>query len=91
MSTTELTSKVRKLKKLKAKAEALQAEIADIEDIIKAEMTARDTEEMQVDIFKVRWIMVRSNRIDTTVIKKELPDIASRYTKQTETRRFTVA
>ena len=45
-------------------------------------MTARDTEEMIVDIFKVRYTTVTSSRIDTTAIKKELPEIAERYTKR---------
>lgn len=53
--TNELTSKVRELKELKAMADELAAEITSIEDIIKGEMTARNIEEMQVDIFKIRW------------------------------------
>lgn len=91
MSTHELTSKVRELKELKAMAEELAAEITSIEDDIKAEMTVRETEELLVDIFKIRWITVKSNRLDTTAIKEELPEVAARYTKQTESRRFTVA
>lgn len=82
MSTNELTSKVRELKELKTMAEELAAEIEAIESELKAEMTARDTEEMIVDIFKVRYTTVTSSRIDTTAIKKELPEIAERYTKK---------
>ena len=62
MSTIELTTKIRELKELKAMAEEIAAEITSIEDVIKAEMTARDTDEMTVDIFKVRWTKVSSNR-----------------------------
>lgn len=91
MSTNELTSKVRELKELKTMAEELAAEIEAIESELKAEMTARDTEEMIVDIFKVRYTTVTSSRIDTTAIKKELPEIAERYTKKTTSRRFSVA
>lgn len=46
MSTNEMTSKSRELKELKAMAEDLAAEITAIEDTIKAEMTARNTDEM---------------------------------------------
>lgn len=44
MSTNEMTSKIRELKELKAMAEDLAAEITAIEDTIKAEMTARNTD-----------------------------------------------
>lgn len=91
MSTNELTSKVRELKELKAMAEELAAEIITIEDSIKAEMTARDTEEMTVDVFKVRWTKVASKRFDTTAFKKTHAELYAQYTKQTETRRFSIA
>jgi predicted phage-related endonuclease len=91
MSTNELTSKVRELKELKIMADELAAEITAIEDAIKAEMTARNTEEMTVDIFKIRWTTVNSNRFDTTAFKKTHADLYDQYTKQTTTRRFTVA
>lgn len=91
MSTNELSSKVRELKELKAMAEEIAAEITSIEDVIKAEMTARDTDEMTVDVYKVRWTKVSSNRFDTSAFKKAMPDLAAQFTKQTEIRRFTVA
>ena len=91
MSTVELTSKVQELKELKAMADSLQAEIATIEDAIKAEMTARDTEELQAGIFKVRWTTVISNRFDTTAFKLTHKDLYTQYTKQSTTRRFSVA
>lgn len=91
MSTNELTSKVRELKELKAMAEELAAEISAIEDSIKAEMTARDTEEMTVDVFKVRWTKVASKRFDTATFKKTHAELYAQYTKQTETRRFSIA
>ena len=91
MSTNELTAKVRELKELKAMAEELATEIIAIEDAIKAEMTARNTDEMQIDVYKIRWTKVTSNRFDTTAFKKAMPDLAEKYTKTTESRRFTVA
>ena len=91
MSTVELTSKVRELKELKAMAEELQAEITLLEDSIKAEMAARDTDEMQVDVYKIRWKTVISNRFDTTAFKQTHAELYRQYTKQSESRRFTVA
>lgn len=90
MSTKEISSKVKELKELKVMREDLEAEITALEDLIKAEMAARDTEELITDLFKIRWTTVSSSRIDTVGLKKELPEIAARFTKQVVTRRFSI-
>ena len=90
MSTNELTTKIRELKELKAMAEEIAAEITSIEDAIKAEMTARDTDEMMIDVFKVRWTKVTSNRFDTTAFKKTHGEPYNQYVKTTESRRFSI-
>ena len=66
-----LMEKVRELKELKMMAEELEAEIATIEDAIKAEMTAQATEVLLVGEYKVRWVTVKSSRFDTTTFKAE--------------------
>ena len=91
MSVNELTSKVKELKALKLMAEELAAEITAIEDTIKAEMTARETEEIITGEYKVRWTKVTSNRFDSTAFKKTHADLYSQYTKTTESRRFSIA
>lgn len=91
MSTNELTNKIRELKELKAMAEEIAAEITTIEDAIKAEMTARETEEMMIDVYKIRWTRVKSNRFDSTAFRKAMPELAEKFTKTTETRRFSIA
>ena len=45
---------------------------------------------MTVDVFKVRWKKVTSSRIDTTALKKALPELAQQFTKKTESRRFSI-
>ena len=91
MSTNELTSKVRELKELKAMAEELAAEITAIEDAIKAEMLTRGTDEMTVDVFKIRCTTVKSKRFDTTAFKQAHAELYNQYTRQTVTKRFCVA
>lgn len=91
MSKTEMASKVRELKELKAMADELAAEITAIEDTIKTDMCAQGIEEITVDIYKVRYKTVKSSRFDTMAFKKAMPDLAAQFTKETEIRRFTVA
>lgn len=91
MSKNEMTSKVRELKELKALQDELNTEIAAIEDEIKAEMTALNVEEMTVDVYKVRYKTVTSSRFDSTAFKATHADLYKQYTKQTTSRRFSVA
>jgi predicted phage-related endonuclease len=91
MTKEEIIKKARDLKDLKIMLEELTAEIGTIEDELKAEMTATGKEEMTVDVFKIRYTTVTSSRLDTTAIKKELPDVAARYTKTNTYKRFSIA
>lgn len=91
MSTKDLTGKVKELKELKMMVEELEAEISTIEDEIKAEMTARDTSEIMLDMFKISWKEVVSNRFDSKAFKATHAELYSQYTKQTTTKRFSVA
>lgn len=91
MSVKELTKAVRRLRELETEAEQLAGEIDALKDRIKAEMTARDVDEMQIDVFRVRWATVHSTRFDSAAFREAMPELYSRFTRQTETRRFTVA
>ena len=91
MSTNEITTKVRDLKELQALIEEAQAEAEAIKDEIKAYMTETGKEEMTVDVFKVRYTTVTSSRFDSAAFKKTHGDLYAQYTRQTETRRFSVA
>lgn len=91
MSIIEMDSKIKELRELRRMADELQAEIDSLQDTIKAEMTARDVDTLAGTDWHVTWKNVTSNRLDSTALKKELPDIAARFMKQTTCRRFCVA
>ena len=89
MSIKEIESKAKELQELKRLREELDAEMAVLEDEIKAFMG--DQEQIVAGAFKITWRAITSSRIDTTALKKALPDVAADFMKQTTTRRFTVA
>ena len=91
MSTIEITSKVEALKDLEALIEEAKAEAETLRDEIKQEMLNRNTEEMEAGQYIIRWTSVLSQRFDTTAFKKVMPEIYKAYTKQTASRRFTIA
>ena len=88
MSNPNMEAKVHELMELKRMKEELEAEIAAAEDAIKAVMG--DEELLTAGAYKVSWSNVTSSRIDTSALKKALPDIAAAYTKTTTVRRFSV-
>lgn len=91
MGTIELNGKIKELRSLRRMADELAGEIEALQDAIKAEMTARNVDTLTGTDWKITWKAVTSNRMDTTALKKELPDIAARYTKASVSRRFTLA
>jgi len=90
MTTQELTKTVRDLKELKAMSADLTAEITTLEDILKAEMAARNTDEMTVDVFKIRWTTMTSNRFDNNAFKATHAGLYKEFSKPVETRRFSI-
>ena len=89
MSEKQLESKVRELRELQAFIEEMQEEAEAIKDTLKAQMG--EAEELRAGEYKITWKFVASARIDTAALKKALPDVAERFTKQTTSRRFCVA
>ena len=88
MSNPNMEAKVKELMELKRMKEELEAEITAMEDEIKSVMG--DEETLLAGAFKVDWKTVITSRIDTAALKKVMPEIAERFTKQTTTRRFCV-
>ena len=89
MSINELEAKARELRQLQALIDEAQAEAEALKDAIKAAMG--DREAIQAGEYKITWKPVKTARIDTTALKKALPDVAQAFTRETTVRRFQVA
>ena len=84
-------SKIELLNKYDAMMEEIKAEADSIRNSIKAEMEAREVEELIAGQYIVRYTSVLSNRFDSTAFKKVMPEIYKAYTKQVSSRRFTIS
>lgn len=91
MTEKNLQKKVQEIRELQRMAEELSAEIETIRDEIKAEMLERNVDEVITGEYKITWKSVVSNRLDTAALKKALPDVVERFTKQSEAKRFCIA
>ena len=87
-ASNDIIAKVQELMELRRMAEELQTEIDALQEAVKDFMGSEET--MIAGAFKVSYKNVTSSRLDSTALKRELPDVAARYTKQTTIRRFTV-
>ena len=88
MCNPSMEAKVKELMELKRMKEELEAEIAAAEDAIKAVMG--DEELLTAGSYKVSWKTFTSSRVDTTALKKALPEVAAACTKTTTGRRFSI-
>lgn len=88
MSTNEIITALSELQELRRMQEELSAEIEALQDKIKNHMGEQEL--LLAGPYKVTYKPVTTTRIDTTALKKALPDIAERFSKTTTTRRFTI-
>ena len=87
--------KINEIMKQLAQYQRMQEEtesiIDGLKDQIKDYMKANELETLTGDQHKAIYKAVESSRLDTKALKKELPEIAERYTTTTSTMRFTFA
>ncbi len=72
-------------------AAELTAEMESITDSIKRHMDAEGVDTLNGTDWKVTYKAVTSSRLDTTALKKALPDLTAQFTKTTTARRFCIA
>lgn len=91
MSANEMESKIKELRELRQMADEIAAEIETLQDSIKSEMTARNTDTLTGADWKVTWKAVTSKRFDSVAFKKTHSELYDQYTKETTSKRFLIA
>ena len=91
MKNQDIRNTVTELQDLYAQADQLKAMIVEREALIKEEMEARETEELNLGNVIIRFTSVLSNRFDTTAFKKLHSDLYNSFLKQVASRRFSIA
>lgn len=90
MTDRMINNRVKKLLELKEQIKELEAQASALEDEIKGQF-AEDQEEIRTEKYLIRWTKVSAPRLDSTRLKKDLPDVYKLYTKIINSRRFSVA
>lgn len=86
MNIIELCKEYKELQRL---SEELSDQLDSIKEQIRAIMGGAET--VTAGQYKVTDKPVTSSRLDSTALKRELPEIAAQYTKVTTAKRFTIA
>lgn len=71
--------------------EEAAAMVESLKDQSKERITAAGVESLAGAEHKATYKAVTSSRVDTAAIKRDMPEVAARYTKTTTTHRFTFA
>ena len=87
-ANNDIITKVQELMELRRMVEELQSEIDALQEAVKSFMGSEET--MIAGAFKVSYKNITSSRLDSAALKRDLPNVAALYTRQTTTRRFTV-
>lgn len=91
MSINDMDSKIKELRELRRMADELAVEMEGITDSIKRHMDAEGVDTLNGTDWKVTYKAVTSSRLDTTALKKALPNLTAQFTKTTTARRFCIA
>lgn len=88
IAQNNLDSLMREIAEYTRMAEEIAATLDSLKDILKKHMEENGLDSIAGSEHKASYKAVTSSRIDTTALKRDMPEIAARYTKTTETRRF---
>jgi predicted phage-related endonuclease len=91
MGERAIENRVRKLQEIEAQRKALEEQAEKLKEEIKADMERKGVDEIETPNFSIRWKEIVSNRLDSTALKKALPEIYKQYARQITSKRFTVA
>ena len=91
MTKKELIKKIEMMNEWENMIAEAQAEVESIKDLIKAEMTDRELDELEAGSYIVRYKTVATSRFDSTAFKKTYEDLYKAFLKQTTSRRFSIS
>ena len=91
MSIYEIDAKVKELRELRNMEAEVKSAITAIEDSLKAEMLAKNTDVLSGKDYTITWKTVITNRFDSAVFKRTHADLFAQFSRRSTSRRFVIA
>lgn len=88
IAQNNLDSLMREIAEYTRMAEEIAATLDSLKDTLKKHMEENGLDSIAGSEHKASYKAVTCSRIDTTALKRDMPEIAAKYTKTTNTRRF---
>lgn len=92
LTSKQIDNRVKKLETIEAEIKALEDQADAVKAELKAELEAQNAEELKtLSGMIIRWKTVISNRFDSKAFKVAEPALYAAYTRETASKRFTIA
>lgn len=91
MTDKMIDNRVKKLQGIEAQMKELEAQAEAIRAELKADLEAKGEEEHDTGSFILRWKEIITRRLDSKALKAALPDVFESFSKESSSRRFTIA
>ena len=91
MTNKQLDNRVKKLRSIEAQIKELEAQADAIRAEIKADLESKGEDEHDTGSFIIRWKEIISRRLDSKALKAALPDVFTAYSRESTSRRLTIA
>lgn len=91
MGNRAIENRIEKILDLQSEIKELEALVEALKDEIKKDMDEKEVDEIETNNHTVRYKDVTSKHLDTVTLKRELPDIYTKYARPTTIRRFSIA
>lgn len=91
MTNKQLDNRVKKIQALEAQVNELEKEAEAIRAEIKADLESKGEDEHNTGSFIIRWKEIITSRLDSKALKAALPDVFNAYSRESSSRRFTIA
>ena len=91
MTDRQLNNRIAKLRSIEAQLVELEAQAEEIRTEIKADLESKGEDEHDTGSFIIRWKEIITRRLDSKALKAALPDVFAAYSRESSSRRFTIA
>ena len=91
MTDRQLNNRITKLQDIEAQMKELEEQADAIRAEIKADLEAKGEDEHDTGSFIIRWKEIISRRLDSKALKAALPDVFAAYSRESTSRRLTIA
>ena len=91
MTDRQINNRIIRLQDIEAQMKELEAQAEAIRDELKADLESKGEDEQHTGSSVIRWKEIITCRLDSKALKAALPDVFAAYSRESTSRRFTIA